>query len=108
MTTATEITEKVTNYLSGDYEIADVDQIPSVEDVEFGKYAKRIKLCTLSIDLRNSTSLLFNPGFAVSCRANGRLYFQCPFVDGRLQQSASDSEIRTMGGDQPGAPGKIY
>lgn len=60
MTTSSEIKEKVTDYLSGDYEITDVKSIPSVEDVKFGKYALRVKLCALSIDLRNSTALLFN------------------------------------------------
>ena len=60
MTTSTEITEKVGIYLSGDYEINDIESIPSAEEVQFGKYAKIIDLCTLSIDLRNSTALLFN------------------------------------------------
>jgi class 3 adenylate cyclase len=58
MTTSDEIFEKVSEYLSGDYEIIHVDSIPSVEDVEFGKKAKKIDLCALSIDLRNSTELL--------------------------------------------------
>lgn len=59
MTTSAEIKEKVEEYLTGDYEISEIETIPSPEEVEFGKKAKKISLCTLSIDLRNSTSLLF-------------------------------------------------
>ena len=54
-----DVTAKVKDYLSGDYEVQDTDGIPSAADVPFGKKAKRTKLCALSIDLRKSTDLLF-------------------------------------------------
>ena len=54
-----DVTEKVTDILEGDYEIEDIEEIPSPQDVPFGKKAKRMKVCTLYIDLRNSSNLLF-------------------------------------------------
>ena len=58
MATAAEIEAKVSDYLEGDYEVQETDTIPSVENVTFGKAAKRLKICVLYIDLRNSTDLL--------------------------------------------------
>lgn len=55
-----EINQKVYEYLNGDYEITDTYSIPSVEEIQFGKFAKRMKLCTFYIDLRHSTNLLFS------------------------------------------------
>lgn len=54
-----DIEKKVREYLAGDYEIQDFKGIPTVEQVPFGRVAKRVKLCVLYIDLRRSTELLF-------------------------------------------------
>jgi adenylate cyclase len=53
-----DVYTKATEYLSGDYEIEDVDHIPTVEKVAFGKKVKKAKVCVFSIDLRRSTDLL--------------------------------------------------
>jgi class 3 adenylate cyclase len=53
------VSEKVKDILEGDYEIEDVDEIPSPQDVPFGKKAKKMKVCVLYIDLRDSSNLLF-------------------------------------------------
>jgi len=54
-----DLTNKVRDYLSGDYEIVETKGIPSVDNVSHGKKAKKINLCALSIDLRKSSDLLF-------------------------------------------------
>lgn len=54
------IISNVTEYLNGDYEVSDAKVIPSVEDIPFGKLAKKMNLCVFSIDLRHSTDLLFH------------------------------------------------
>lgn len=54
-----DLSEKITEYLEGDYEINEIKEIPSVEDVPFGKIAKKMNLCVFYIDLRESTELLF-------------------------------------------------
>ena len=54
-----DITNKVRDYLSGDYEIVETKGIPSVDNVSHGKKAKKINLCAFSIDLRKSSDLLF-------------------------------------------------
>ncbi len=54
-----DLTNKVRDYLSGDYEIVETNGIPSVDNVSHGKKAKKIKLCAFSIDLRKSSDLLF-------------------------------------------------
>jgi adenylate cyclase len=59
MTLLDDIRKNVADYLQGDYEVTDAKTIPSVEDVPFGKQAKKMKLCVFYIDLRHSTNLLF-------------------------------------------------
>jgi len=54
-----DIKTNVIDYLEGDYEVTEAKVIPSVEDVPFGKFAKKMKLCVFYIDLRHSTDLLF-------------------------------------------------
>lgn len=54
-----DLTNKVRDYLSGDYEIVETKGIPSVDNVSHGKKAKKIMLCAFSIDLRKSSDLLF-------------------------------------------------
>ncbi len=53
-----DIENKVRDYLEGDYEVEDTASIPSVEDVPFGKVAKKMDLCVFCIDLRKSSELL--------------------------------------------------
>lgn len=53
-----DIENKVKDYLDGDYEITETKGIPSVENVPFGKKAKKMKLCAYCIDIRKSTELL--------------------------------------------------
>ena len=59
MSLTDDIKTNVTDYLEGDYNVTDANVIPSVEDVTFGKVAKKINLCVFYIDLRRSTDLLF-------------------------------------------------
>lgn len=54
-----DLEKKVKDYLDGDYEIIDAKEIPSVDNVAFGKKAKKMYLCVLCIDLRKSTELMF-------------------------------------------------
>lgn len=54
-----DLTNKVRDYLSGDYEIVETKGIPSVDNVSHGKKAKKMNLCAFSIDLRKSSDLLF-------------------------------------------------
>jgi adenylate cyclase len=48
----------VRDYLDGDYEVTETEVIPSIEQVAFGKKAKKIKLCAFCIDMRKSSDLL--------------------------------------------------
>ncbi|MCZ7382551.1 MAG: hypothetical protein O8C64_13395 [Candidatus Methanoperedens sp.] len=53
-----DLENQVKDYLDGDYEITETETIPSVENVPFGKKAKKMKLCAFCIDIRKSTELL--------------------------------------------------
>ena len=53
-----DLENKVRDYLDGDYEISKTETIPSVENVTFGKKAKKMPLCAYCIDIRNSTELM--------------------------------------------------
>lgn len=53
-----ELEDKIADYTNGDYEIVEIDTLPSPENVTFGKRAYKIKLTALCIDLRKSTDLL--------------------------------------------------
>lgn len=53
-----DIENRVRDYLAGDYEVTSTENIPSVEEVAFGKKAKKMNLCAFCIDLRNSSDLL--------------------------------------------------
>jgi len=57
---ADDISSKVKDYLDGDYDVTEANVIPSAKDVAFGKVAKKMPLCVFSIDLRQSTNLLFS------------------------------------------------
>lgn len=59
MTTVQEIRDKVADYLEGEYEVEEVKEIPSVEQVAFGKKAKKLNVSAFAIDLRHSTDLLY-------------------------------------------------
>jgi len=61
MATATQITEKVEEYLApGSYEIEEVDYIPQIDDpgVTFGNKGLKVYASVLYIDMRGSTSVL--------------------------------------------------
>ena len=58
MVDVTALENTVRDYLSGDYEVTETDTIPSIEQVAFGKKAKKIKLCAFCIDMRKSSDLL--------------------------------------------------
>ncbi len=53
-----DIENKVRDYLDGNYEVTTTNSIPSVENVPFGKRAKKMNLTAFCIDLRNSSDLL--------------------------------------------------
>jgi class 3 adenylate cyclase len=53
-----DLENKVRDYLEGDYEVTETRTIPSVDNVPFGKKAKKMKLCAYCIDLRKSSELL--------------------------------------------------
>ena len=53
-----DLENKVKEYLDGEYEVEETKTIPSVENVAFGKKAKKIQLCAYCIDIRKSTELL--------------------------------------------------
>ena len=54
-----DLENQVREYLEGDYEVSEIKDIPSVDNVSFKKKAKKLNLCAYSIDLRNSSDLLF-------------------------------------------------
>ncbi len=53
-----DVSNKVKDYLDGDYEVEEVESIPSVENVPFGKKAKKMYVTVFNIDLRKSSELL--------------------------------------------------
>jgi class 3 adenylate cyclase len=53
-----DLENKVQEYLDGDYEVTETQTIPSVDNVPFGKKAKKMQLCAYCIDLRKSSDLL--------------------------------------------------
>ena len=53
-----DLENKVKEYLDGEYEVEETKIIPSVENVAFGKKAKKMQLCAYCIDIRKSTELL--------------------------------------------------
>ncbi len=53
-----DLENQVSDYLDGDYEITETEVIPSVENVPFGKKAKKMNLCAFCIDIRKSTELM--------------------------------------------------
>lgn len=53
-----DLENKVREYLEGDYEVSETETIPSVDDIPFGKKARKMKLCAYCIDIRKSTELL--------------------------------------------------
>ena len=55
-----DIKTKVTDYLDGDYDVTEAREIPSVEDLPFGKVAKKMNMCVFYIDLRDSSGLLIS------------------------------------------------
>lgn len=54
-----DLENQVREYLAGDYEVSEITDIPTVDNVSFKKKAKKLNLCAYSIDLRNSSDLLF-------------------------------------------------
>ena len=67
MTVTGDIKSKVQDYLDGDYEVTDARAIPSVEDLPFGKTAKKMNLCVFYIDLmerinKNRTNIVTASG----------------------------------------------
>ncbi|MFW9878765.1 MAG: adenylate/guanylate cyclase domain-containing protein [Candidatus Thorarchaeota archaeon] len=55
-----DLSNKVRDYLSGDYDVMESRGIPTVDNVSHGKKAKKMNLCAFSIDLRKSSDLLFH------------------------------------------------
>jgi len=55
-----DIENVIKDYLDGDYEIINLNGIPTVDNIGFGKKAYKINLTTFSIDLRKSSQLLFD------------------------------------------------
>lgn len=53
-----DIENKVKDYLDGNYEVEETTSIPTIDNVAFGKKAKKMDLCAYCIDLRRSTELL--------------------------------------------------
>jgi len=53
-----ELENDVKDFLQGDYEIIDLDYIPSIENISLKKKAYRINMLTFCIDLRGSSKLL--------------------------------------------------
>ncbi len=54
-----DLENQVRDFISGNYEVREVDYIPSVENVSLGKKAVSVPLCSYFIDMRNSSDLLF-------------------------------------------------
>lgn len=54
-----DLENQVREYLAGDYEVSEITDIPSVDNVSFKKKVKKLNLCAYNIDLRHSSDLLF-------------------------------------------------
>ena len=94
MATLPEIKDKVVEYLSGDYEVIETETIPSVDEVQFGKFVKKMNLCTFYIDLRHSTDLLFNHNKLTAGKINKSfLYIVSTII------AMNDGYIRSFNGD---------
>jgi len=60
------IENRIKDYLDGDYQLHEVTNFPNRYNINYGKHAYKTKICVFSIDLRNSTKLLFKEGKANS------------------------------------------
>lgn len=94
MNLVNELTSRVRDYLNDDYEVIDATVIPSVEDLPFGNKAKRMNLCTLCIDLRKSTELMYLHGEHIS----GRIHKAFLTVVSKIVRKY-DGQIRSFQGD---------
>ncbi|WP_457556456.1 adenylate/guanylate cyclase domain-containing protein [Candidatus Harpocratesius sp.] len=59
MVSTRDLENKVKDYLSGDYEITEIDYVPNINNVSIHKKAIKVKMVTFCIDLRDSSELLF-------------------------------------------------
>lgn len=91
---ADELENKVREYLDGDYEVTETETIPSVDNVPFGKKAKKMKLCAFCIDLRGSSELLEGHHKQTS----GKIHKAYLSVVSRIV-SEKGGEIRSFNGD---------
>jgi len=54
-----DLDNQIRDYMDGNYDVMETNNIPSVEQVSLGKKSKKMKLCAYSIDMRKSSDLLF-------------------------------------------------
>lgn len=94
MVTVNDITNKVRDYLDGDYVITDTEKIPSADEVAFGKIAKRMKLTAFCIDIRKSTDLLT----VHEKQTCGKIHKSFLYVVSQIVQDYG-GEIRSFNGD---------
>lgn len=89
-----DLENKVREYLSGDYEVTETLVIPTVDNVPFGKKAKKMNLCAYCIDLRKSSELLT----VHQKQTSGKIHKAFLAVASRVV-SEFGGEIRSFGGD---------
>ncbi len=53
-----DLKNQVRDFLAGDYDVRNATSIPSIKDIGFGKKAIEIKMCSLAVDIRNSSKLM--------------------------------------------------
>ena len=58
MTWIDDLEQTVDSYLSGKYDIVELEYIPTVDNVGLGKKAYKVKMLAMFIDMRNSSSLM--------------------------------------------------
>ena len=90
----TDLENKVRDYLAGDYEVTETQTIPSVDNVAFGKKAKKIQLCAYCIDLRKSSELLT----VHKRQTSGKIHKSFLAVASKVVLE-NDGEIRSFNGD---------
>lgn len=89
-----ELENKVRDYLAGNYQVTNTQTIPSVDNVSFGKKAKKMKLCAYCIDLRKSTELLM----VHQKQTAGKIHKAFLTVSSRIVL-ANGGKIRSFNGD---------
>jgi adenylate cyclase len=94
MALSDELDEGVDTYFKGSYDITDGRTIPSVDDIQLGKYGREMELTMLFVDIRESTRIV--DGFRRTTAA--RMYKSFLWGITKIAR-ANDGELGSFNGD---------